>query len=163
MAEVFIALGSNMGDRSGNLRRALEKLHPAFAVGRKSKVYETEPMYINNQPRFYNMVVSGETLLTPQELLVHTKSIERSLGRDEGTHNLPRPIDIDILLYEDLILDTPDLVIPHPRMHERGFVMMPLEEIASLYFHPKLKRPIVDLWDEIGKQSRYIWPTDEQI
>lgn len=163
MAEVFIALGSNMGDRPGNLRRALEKLHPEFTVGRKSKVYETEPMYVTKQPRFYNMVICGETQLAPHELLAHTQSIERSLGRDEGTHNLPRPIDIDILFYDNVILETLDLVIPHPRMHERGFVMMPLEEIASFYVHPKLRRPIIDLWDDIGRQSEHIWPTDEQV
>jgi len=160
---IFLALGSNMGNRPDNLRRALEALLPEVTIEKKSKVYESEPMYVTQQPRFYNMVVSGKTQLAPHDLLAHVKEIEKALGRLPDTHNQPRPIDIDILLYEDMILETPELSIPHPRMHERGFVMMPLEEIASFHLHPALRRPIIDLWDDIADQSQYIWLANEQL
>lgn len=163
MKSVFLALGSNVGDRADNIRRALENLHPEIVVELKSKVYETEPMHMTEQPTFYNMVIRGTTQLQPHDLLSHIKTIERSLGREEHTHNQPRPIDIDILLYDDVILETPELTIPHPRMHERGFVMMPLEEIASFHVHPTLRRPIIDLWDDIGSQFTTMTEVDIEL
>lgn len=163
MKSVFLALGSNVGDRADNIRRALEKLHPEIVVELKSKVYETEPMYMTEQPHFYNMVIRGTTQLQPHDLLSHIKTIERALGREEHSHNQPRPIDIDILLYDDVILETPELTIPHPRMHERGFVMMPLEEIASFHVHPTLRRPIIDLWDDIGSQFTTMTEVDIEL
>lgn len=163
MASVFLALGSNMGNRPDNLRRALEKLHPEYVIEKKSKVYESEPMYLSSQPRFYNMVVGGTTELAPLELLRHAKEIEAALGRLPDTHNQPRPIDIDILLYGDEILESSELTIPHPRMHERAFVLLPLEEIASFHFHPVLKRPIIDLWDDIGREHETLWEADVQV
>lgn len=160
---IFLALGSNIGNRADNLRRAIDKLHPEVLVEQTSKVYESEPMYVENQPRFYNMVVRATTALDPQMLLEHTQRIESALGRTKDSHNQPRPIDIDILIYEEEIIDTPELTIPHPRMHERAFVMMPLEEIASFHMHPKIRRPFIDLWDDIGHQSDTLWEAKEQL
>lgn len=159
----FLSLGSNMGDRADNLRRAIRMLHPHVVVSKKSKVYESLPMHVAGQSNFYNLALEAQTALLPFELLKHVKDIEAALGRAPGTHNLPRPIDIDILLYGHEVLDTPELTIPHPRMHERGFVMMPLEEIASFYVHPTLRRPIIDLWDDIGSQFTTMTEVDIEL
>jgi 2-amino-4-hydroxy-6-hydroxymethyldihydropteridine diphosphokinase len=160
---VFLALGSNVGDRAENLRRALQLLEPTVSVSKKSKVYESLPVGTTDQPNFYNMTLEAQTALAPHELLRHVKGIEASLGRAPNTHNLPRPIDIDILLYGDEVLETPELTIPHPRMHERAFVMMPLEEIASFYVHPVLRRPMIDLWDDLGAQFETLWEAEVQL
>ncbi len=163
MKMVFLGLGSNEGDRAGNLRRALELLAEHTEVLQKSRIYETQPMYVTDQPRFYNMALRAQTKLSPHDLLTQIKGIETALGRQPDTHNLPRPIDIDILLYEGDVVVSPQLTIPHPRMHERAFVLVPLEEIASFEYHPVLKKPVVDLWDEVGEQHDSVWSTDEQI
>lgn len=160
---VYLSLGSNLGDKARNLRLALEHLKAHVTVDLMSKVYESEPMYVTDQPRFYNMVVRGETGLEPLDLLSTVKAIEQDMGRMPSSHNQPRPIDIDILLYDDVVLETADLTIPHPRMHERAFVMMPLEEIASFHVHPKLRRPIIDLWDDIGHRFDTLWEAKEQL
>lgn len=143
-----------MGDRAENLRRALERLAAHMMVRMRSTVYETAPLGVGAQPHFLNMVVGGETELGPRELLLAAKGIESELGAH--AHNEPRTIDIDILLFGDLVLDSEDLVIPHPRMHERAFVMRPLDEIAPLRAHPKLRRPIADLWDELAGERQDI-------
>lgn len=163
MAGFHLSLGSNLGDRAENIRRALAKLPPAVAVKKISTVYESEPMYEQNQALFYNIVLMGTTALAPHELLRNLKSIERQLGRTERERNAPREIDIDILFYEDLVLDTPELTIPHPRMHQRPFVLVPLEEIDRFFEHPVMRRPIIELWDELGHRSLSIWEAEEQI
>lgn len=163
MKTIFLALGSNLGDRVDNLRRAVDKLSPQVIVQQKSLVYESEPMYNTKQPRFYNMVLKAKTALEPHGLLAHAKRIESALGRAPDTHNEPRPIDIDILLYEDEIIETGSLTIPHPRMHERAFVLMPLEEIAPFQMHPVFRRPITDLWDDIGYQFETLSEAKEQL
>jgi 2-amino-4-hydroxy-6-hydroxymethyldihydropteridine diphosphokinase len=163
MKTAFLGLGSNEGDRAANLRRALGLLAEHAEVLCKSRIYESEPMYVVDQPRFYNVAVSVSTGLLPHELLAKAKEIEAALGRKPGTHNLPRPIDIDILLYEHDIIETPELTIPHPRMHERAFVMKPLEEIAPFEWHPVLRRPMIDLWDEVGYQADTLWEPTEQL
>lgn len=163
MIDVYIALGTNVGDRAANLRRALEALAPHVAVEKKSSVYESAPMYVEEQPRFYNMVVQGETTLTPHDLLKFLQSIEADMGRKPGTHNMPRVIDLDILLHGELILDLPELTIPHPRMHERAFVLTPLVELAPYLEHPTLRRPFIDLEDELGYRGDSIWEAGETI
>ena len=127
---VYIALGANLGDRGASLRNAVEQLRDAMAVERLSSVYETEPAYLLDQPRFLNMALRGHTALDPHALLVFLKRIERDMGRTAGPRYGPRAIDLDILLYDSLALATADLTIPHPRMAERPFVLAPLAEIA---------------------------------
>jgi GTP cyclohydrolase-4 len=127
---VYLALGSNLGDRRGNLAAALQRLREVVNIDRVSSVYETEPVGYLDQPRFLNIVCCGKTWLSAEELLQYAKGIEVELGRQPTFRNGPRPIDIDILLYDDLTLEQPDLIIPHPRMAERAFVLVPLTEIA---------------------------------
>ncbi len=127
---VYLALGSNLGDRRANLRAAVARLVPGVVVERVSSLYETEPAYVVDQPRFLNAALRGRTALDPRGLLAHLKEIERDLGRTAGRRFGARVIDLDILLYDDLGLTTEELTIPHPRMAERPFVLVPLAEIA---------------------------------
>lgn len=135
MAEVFIALGSNLGDRADNLRRAEEALSAVVAIRDRSTVHETAPQYVTEQPAFLNMVVVGETSFAAEQLLSQLKAIEVSLGRVPSERFGPRVIDLDILYYDDSVIDLPDLVIPHPRLAERLFVLEPLSEIAPAKRH----------------------------
>ncbi len=135
---VYIALGTNLGERIDNLRAAIELMAPDVIVLAKSHVYETPPWGYEDQPPFLNMVVKAETDLEPEELLTYLKQIEAGLGREKSIRWGPRLIDLDILFYDDLIIDTPPLVIPHPRLHERGFVLVPLADVAADYVHPVL-------------------------
>jgi 2-amino-4-hydroxy-6-hydroxymethyldihydropteridine diphosphokinase len=141
---VYLGLGSNMGDRQQNLDRALDLLSQRLRVTRVSSAYDTEPVGNVNQPRFLNLVCQVYTRLAPQALLALAKGIECKLGRTSGTQQ-PRPIDIDILFYGDLVLDTPELVIPHPRLANRAFVLVPLTEIAPDLIHPVYRKTIKEL------------------
>ena len=127
---VALGLGSNLGDRDANLRAALARLAPAVTIARISAIYDTAPMLVTAQPRFHNIACIAHTTLTPLALLRHTKAVEASVGRTPGIRYGPRVVDIDLLLYDDLVLDTPELHIPHPRIAERAFVLAPLVEIA---------------------------------
>ena len=139
---IYLALGANLGDRSASLRNAVERLRDAVAVERMSSVYETEPAYLLDQPRFLNMALRGRTALSPHALLAFLKRIERDIGRTTGPRYGPRAIDLDILLYDSLALATADLTIPHPRMAERPFVLAPLAEIAPELVPPGWDRSI---------------------
>lgn len=133
MAEVHLALGSNLGDRAANLAAARDALaQGAVAIARASSVYETAPWGPGPQGPYLNQVLCGTTRLAPRDLLARLLDIERALGRDRAQAERfgPRVIDLDILLYDDLALDEPALQIPHPRMLERAFVLVPLAEIA---------------------------------
>ncbi len=145
MATVYIALGSNLGDRVKNLNDAIARLAPFLQVLRASSIYETEPVGVRDQPWFLNQVVCGTTALSPVDLLRRVKRIEIEMGRTEGIRFGPRPIDLDILFYDRVIALSPALTIPHPRLHERAFVLTPLAEIAPDLIHPRLRRPIRDL------------------
>lgn len=138
MHTAYLGLGSNLGDRLANLRAAVKALAPQVEVLAQSAVYETPPWGVENQPAFLNMTVKGQTDLDPMQLRDQVKKIERELGREPQYHWGPRLIDIDILFYDDLIVDTPGLVIPHPFVHKRGFVLLPLETIAPDLVHPAL-------------------------
>ena len=133
MPIAYLSLGSNLGDRHATMRRAIDMLNAgAGTVDRQSSPIETEPWGFESHNRFLNMCVRLTTTLTPEQLLLATQAIERQLGRtmksDSGQYH-DRPIDIDILTYDDLHIATPTLTIPHPLMHERDFVMIPLREI----------------------------------
>ena len=134
--ELYLSLGSNLGDRAENLRRAIALIGERVgAVQRVSSFIETEPWGFESKNRFLNAAVMVLTTLSPEECLKATQQIERELGRKSKSRNgnyHDRPIDIDLLLYGDLKLSTPKLTIPHPRMHERDFVMIPLREILSI-------------------------------
>lgn len=126
---ITLALGSNLGDRCANLCQALNELSAQVSINKTSSIYETPPWGFIEQPVFLNQVISGNTALSPHELLTFLKGIEQEMGRIKNFQNGPRLIDIDILLYGEKIIHTADLVIPHPRMLERGFVLLPLVEI----------------------------------
>ena len=145
-ALIYLALGANLGDRRANLAAAVARLREQVTVDAVSSLYETEPAYVSDQPRFLNAVLRGRTALDPMALLVFVKDIERALGRVAGPRFGPRIVDIDLLLHGDETIDTPDLTIPHPRMAERPFVLVPLAEIA-----PDLVPPG---WDQsIGERA----------
>jgi 2-amino-4-hydroxy-6-hydroxymethyldihydropteridine diphosphokinase len=127
---IYLALGSNLGDRHAHIAAAVARLAPAVAVEQVSSLYETEPAYVLDQPRFLNAVLRGRTALEPAALLALLKRIERELGRTAGVRYGPRVIDLDILLFGDQAITTEALTIPHPHMAERPFVLVPLAEIA---------------------------------
>ena len=133
--KVFLGLGSNLGERQANIERAIELISERVGeVIRRSSLIETEPWGFESENKFLNGVILCETTFTPRQVLRKTQKIERDMGRKKKTNSLQysdRPIDIDILLYDDLTVDEPDLKIPHPRMQEREFVMIPLKEIGD--------------------------------
>lgn len=149
---VYLGLGSNLGDRQKNLDTALELLTQRMKLGKISSIYDTEPVGVPPQPRFLNFVCQAFTRLEPMALLTLAKGIEARLGRS-GKSDAPRPIDIDILLYGDEVINTPDLVIPHPRMAERAFVLMPLAEIAPNAVHPVLKKTIKEMLKSVTEKQ----------
>jgi 2-amino-4-hydroxy-6-hydroxymethyldihydropteridine diphosphokinase len=142
---VYLALGSNLDNRLANLKQAVAVLSPQMEVKAKSHVYETLPWGYEDQPRFLNQVIKAKTYLEPEPLLKHIKRLEVTLGRKTSFQNGPRLIDIDILFYDDLILNTPSLVIPHPRLHERGFVLLPLMDIDPDLVHPGNKKSVREM------------------
>jgi len=142
---VYLALGSNVGNRAANLKAAIAALPPQMEVKAKSRVYETPPWGYTNQEKFLNQAVKARTYLEPEPLLKHLKRLEVALGRVPTFQYGPRLIDIDILLYDDLVFDSADLKIPHPQMHERGFVLLPLMDIAPDLVHPVKKQTIRQL------------------
>jgi len=150
---IFLGLGSNLGDRRRNIESALALIAEKVGTIRAlSGCHETQPWGYDSKEYFLNMAIEVETELNPEELLTVTQAIERELGRYQKTVNgkyRDREIDIDILLYDDLILQSPALTIPHPLMHQRPFVLQPLAEIAPHLIHPVFKRTISDLYHNL--------------
>jgi 2-amino-4-hydroxy-6-hydroxymethyldihydropteridine diphosphokinase len=146
---VYLGLGTNLGDRRQNLRDALAALPDSVRVLRVSRVYETAPWGYLDQPNFLNQVAEVETALSPLELLGEVKRIEQRLGRKQTFRYGPRQIDIDILLYGRQVITAPGLEVPHPRLAERAFVLVPLAELAPSYRHPLLLRTVSELLKDV--------------
>ena len=154
MPIVYLGLGTNLGDREAHLREAVRRLDEAGVhVTALSPLYETAPVGYLDQPDFLNAVCRAECQLPPHDLLRVVKGIEAALGRRPSFRNAPRPVDIDILFYDDRVLDTPDLVIPHPRLAERAFVLVPLTDLAPEFVHPVLGHIIADLLTAVDRAS----------
>ena len=157
---VYLSLGSNLGEREGNLQRAISALRELGTVTGVSSPYETEPVEFTPQPWFLNCAVVLETEMMPKQLLARVLGIEQALGRRRTQPKGPRTLDIDILLFGNTVVDTPALIIPHPAMHERRFVLEPLAEIAPDARHPVLKRSVRELRDALpaaGAVRRTHW------
>ena len=144
MTRVWFGLGANLGDRQANIERAIRQLGERIPIGRRSHFVDTKPVDARG-PDYLNCVAEGETNLEPLEVLEFTQGIEREMGRTGKGTSGPRPIDIDILFYGDLIVRTPDLIIPHPRLHERAFVLEPLSSLEPSLLHPVRGRSVLEL------------------
>lgn len=154
MARAYLSLGTNMGDREANIARAIEELgEQGVRVTRESSLYETEPVEYREQNWFLNCVVEAETNLEPLEVLSAALEIERGMGRERRVPKGPRVIDIDILFYDEAVIDAGELQVPHPRLTERRFVLVPLTEIAPGLIHPVRKKTVTQLLAETKDDS----------
>ena len=171
---VFLGLGSNLGSREDNLAQAIRLLaspdcsahrspkdgaaRHEFRIVRVSSVYQTAPWGYADQPDFLNCVVEAQTHASPGELLEHAQAVEQSLGRQPSVRYGPRRIDVDILLYDGRIIDQPGLQVPHPRLHQRAFVLVPLAELCPHLEHPVLKASIEALASQVdGREGVSLW------
>jgi 2-amino-4-hydroxy-6-hydroxymethyldihydropteridine diphosphokinase len=152
--EILLGLGANVGDPLRQLAAAVDALRGFVADVEVSSVYRTEPVGFADQPDFHNLVVRGRTELDPEALLDRVLEVEREMGRERTFRNAPRVIDIDLLAYGDAIVDTPQLVLPHPGIPTRGFVLHPLAEVAPSWRHPALGKTARELLDAASKLER---------
>jgi 2-amino-4-hydroxy-6-hydroxymethyldihydropteridine diphosphokinase len=152
---VFIGLGSNVEDKKINIDKAMDLLKEKVKIIQESSLYETEPKGIDGEEWFFNSVVKAETDMTPKELLKCLLSIEKKLGREKNKKG-PRIIDLDILFYGNQMIEEKDLTIPHPDIAEKGFVLVPLVEIAPDFIHPKLNKKLEELEEELDEDKQVI-------
>lgn len=146
----YLGLGANLGDRLTTLIRAVDHLAALGVVGSVSPVYETAPVGFADQPAFLNAVLRLSTTLAPMTLMSRLLEIEHDLGRVRTFPNAPRSIDLDLLFYDDAVIDHPDLTVPHPRLPERAFVLVPLNDIAPDLLHPQLAVTVRGLLQRLG-------------
>jgi 2-amino-4-hydroxy-6-hydroxymethyldihydropteridine diphosphokinase len=155
----YVGMGSNLGDRAGYLLLAVRgMLDAGLDVIRLSSVYETDPVDVEDQPKFLNMVAElrGSTLPRPDQTLARLLRIEYALGRTRETPNAPRTIDLDLLIFKDERVNTEFLTLPHPRLHLRRFVLVPLNELVPTLVHPVVKKPIRELLEHVGNEARVV-------
>lgn len=153
MREIFIGLGTNLGDKKNNLEQAITLMKQKCKILKQSKLYETEPVGYKDQDWFLNCVVEIETELDPLELFDFLQSIEKEMKRIKTVKDSPRVIDLDILFYEDQVINHENLIIPHPRLHERLFVLIPMSDINPNFNHPTFGETIKELRDECNDQK----------
>lgn len=151
--KVYLGIGSNMGNRYEYLQKMVEKLKEFVDIQEYSAIYEAPPWGVKQQPSYLNACIAGKTELEPDALLAAAHKIERDLGREKTFRWGPHCADIDILFYDDLVLESPHLTIPHPMMHERAFTLYPLSDIAGDFTHPKLQKTVKELRDSIPPEG----------
>ena len=158
--QIYLALGTNLGNRVANLNEAVETISSKVCTLRRSSIYETDPVGYLDQGQFLNQVIYAETDLSPVDLLDFLKASERKIGRTPTFRDGPRKIDIDILFYDDLILDLPDLHIPHARMQDRAFVLAPLADLDAEFVHPKFGKKISELLAGVDRSGVKLYQPD---
>jgi 2-amino-4-hydroxy-6-hydroxymethyldihydropteridine diphosphokinase len=164
MATVYIGLGSNLGNREAHLQQAMRLFKPELRIMKCSPMYETDMLYRIGRPRYYNIVCRVETELPPEQVFEKCKAIEKAMGtRPVGDPFGPCPIDVEVLFYDDVVLRTEVFTLPHPRLHERAFVLVPLDHIATRVVHPVLKKTIGKLLAELGDYSHKIIKIEDSI